>query len=257
MNNNKFKKPMSLVDQLKHDLSRAIIKGVLRPGERIKEAELQELFKVSRAPIREALRLLEGEGLIVVDNYKKRNVRQITNQDLADMFPVMACLEGLAAKKAVSTISNAKIKLLIETNKQLKTAGEQMNYGLCAEANFKFHKMIIREAKNKAINTAIRSISKGVIWLWLTNIYFKMHEIVHSSVDEHAKIIEAFQNNDADAAEREVRNHINKISMRTLEFSIYDSGGNYVLDKRFIQLSPLNSNVSGKLLPKQKKLSIL
>ena len=224
MENPRFTKPRSLVEQLKHDLSGAIIKGKLLPGQQIKEIELQDWFKVSRAPIREALRLLEGEGLIVVDSYKKKHVRQITEHDLAEMFPVMACLEGLAAKIATSTIGKDKIEILIESNNQIKAAIEQNDCELCAEMNFKFHDTYIQEANNKAIKTAIRSISKGVMWLWLTNIYFKMHETVPITIHEHTKIIEAFQKRDSDAAEREVRSHVNEVFDRSMEFSIWPQG---------------------------------
>jgi len=66
----KFSKPRSMVDQIHHSMRNAIAKGTLNPGQVLKEKELQGWFGVSRAPIREAIRLLEAERLVEVDAYK-------------------------------------------------------------------------------------------------------------------------------------------------------------------------------------------
>ncbi len=66
-------KPTSIVDQIHKALSRAILNQELKPGDPITEAELQEGFGVSRAPIREAIRMLESEGLVVVNAFKNQN----------------------------------------------------------------------------------------------------------------------------------------------------------------------------------------
>ena len=223
-----FTQPQSLVDQLKENLSDAIVKGVLLPGQQIKEQELQDWFKVSRAPIREALRLLEGNGLIVVDNYKKRYVRRITKRDLTEIFPIMACLEGLAAKYAAPRMGKEKIIELTELNNQMKQAFDKKDYDVCAELNFRFHGRYIRAADNLALERTMRSLTKGSIWLWLTNIYYKKEDMVPRSVEDHSKIIEALKNRDVEAAERAAQHHINQVYGRLLEYSIFDSAGDYV-----------------------------
>ena len=75
-----FSKPSSIVSQVYTNLRQAIIKGQLTPGQLLKEAEMQELFGVSRTTIREAVRLLEADNLVTIDAYKKKYVRLITHE---------------------------------------------------------------------------------------------------------------------------------------------------------------------------------
>ncbi|MFC1858183.1 GntR family transcriptional regulator [Thermodesulfobacteriota bacterium] len=232
MNDFNFTQPQSLVDQLKENLSDAIVRGVLLPGQQIKEQELQEWFKVSRAPIREALRLLEGDGLIIVDNYKKRYVRRITKRDLTEIVPIMICLEGLAARYATPRIEKEKIKELKDLNNQMRQASDQKDYGVCAELNFMFHGSYIRAADNHALERTMRSLTKGSIWLWLTNIYYKKDDMVTRSVEDHSKIIEALKKGDVEAAEQAAQYHIEQVYGRLLEYSIFDSAGDFVFDEQ-------------------------
>ncbi len=230
MQHNSFSKPRSLVDQLKHDLSEAIVKGTLLPGQQIKEIELQEWFNVSRAPIREALRLLEGDGLVVVDNYKKRHVRRITRKDLDDIFPVMACLEGLAARFAALKLTQGEIQELKDLNDQMKTAFENKAYQSCAELNFKFHRTYIKTIDNRALERSMRYLTRGLIWLWLANIYYKQEKLIRISISEHNKIIDALSKKDANKADKNVRDHILNVYKRSLRHAIFDSNGDWVLE---------------------------
>jgi len=227
-----FKKPLSLVDQLKYELKNAIVKGRLLPGQQIREIELQQWFKVSRAPIREAIRLLEAEGLIAINSYKKKFIRRITRNDLDQMFPVMAVLEGLAARITSQLINDKMIKKLIYINNELKEANENKDYDLCAELNYQFHNIYIRKANNSAIETAIRGIERGTIWLWLTNIYYTVDKVVNASINDHNKVIDAFKKKDAKKAEILVREHILNVNKRSHKFHIYDKKGELLLKEK-------------------------
>lgn len=81
-----FEKPRSMVAQIHKAMSDAISKGVLKPGQPIKESDLQSWFNTSRAPIREAIRLLEADGMVIVDHYKRKYVRPITKQILSELI---------------------------------------------------------------------------------------------------------------------------------------------------------------------------
>ena len=229
MENLNFRKPRSLVNQIKYDLSVAIISGDLQPGQQLKEIELQEMFSVSRAPIREALRILEGDGLVVVDDYKKRYVRRITKKDLEEIFPLMALLEGRAARQAASIITKEKIEELKQINKEMREAFKRKKYDLCAELNYNFHSMYIKMIDNQALNRAIRCLSRGSVWLWLTNIYYTFSKLIPISISEHERIIAAFRKRNAEAAEEEVREHIMKVFERSIEHSVFSSEGDYIL----------------------------
>ncbi len=229
MKQNNFSKPRSLVDQIKHDLCAAIEKGDLLPGQQLKEVELQKWFGVSRAPIREALRLLQGDGLIIMDDYKKRCVRKITKKDIEEIFPVMACLEGLAAGCAASKITTEQISKLTGINLKMVAAHKEKKYKLCTRLNYEFHSIIIKIVDSHALNRAMRSLTKGSIWLWITNCYYERDNSILLSIAEHNRIITALSEGDSKKADQEARNHIDQVYCRSLGFAIFDNEGDYVL----------------------------
>src|SRR5512137_2238156 len=102
----KFK---SLTDQVYEFLSNSIIEGRIKPGEKLLENELCHQFGISRSPLRECFRILEAEGLINISPRKGAFVREFDRQDLEDVFPVRAVLEGLAARLAVKNIGDKEI----------------------------------------------------------------------------------------------------------------------------------------------------
>ena len=110
----KLQKPESLVGQIYRNLSQAIMDGSLKPGLPLKEQELQRNLGVSRAPIREAIRLLQADRLVVVSTYKEKYVRRITRDDLLDVIPVLACLEGCAARLAAQRMGSAQIEAFLK-----------------------------------------------------------------------------------------------------------------------------------------------
>ncbi len=232
MNQYNFSKPQPLVDQIKDDLSMAIVKGDILPGQQLKEVELQKWFGVSRAPVREALRLLQGDGLIIVDNFKKRYVRRITKNDLEELFPVMACLEGLAAGFAASVMTSEIIDSLTQVNNGIEKAYQEKQYHMCAQLNFEFHSIFIKLVDNNALNRTIRSLTKGLIWLWMTNLYYDKSDLIPLSIAEHHAIVSAFRQKDSEVAEKHVRTHIIKVFNRCLSHSIFDDDGDYVLSAK-------------------------
>ncbi|BEQ14431.1 GntR family transcriptional regulator [Desulfoferula mesophila] len=222
-----FAKPKSMVDQICASISRAIAKGELSPGTRLVEQELQADFGVSRAPIREAIRLLEADGLVVVDAYKKKYVRNLTREDLTDNIPVLAALESLAARLAVANITPEKIAGMEQINQEIEREFQAGNYHKCAELNFAFHRSFLQVADNRALKRAISSIVKSILWLWLTTQYYANSSIIPSSIDEHRRILRALRDRAPEEAEKEVREHIEAVLARFLSQSQFDQEGIY------------------------------
>ncbi len=224
----KFKKPSTVVDQIYATLSRAIVNCDLTPGQRLKEEELQRSFGVSRAPIREALRLLEADGLVKVDAFKKKCVRRITHEDLKEIIPVMACLEGFAANLACEQLKEEQIDLLCKINKKMRDALTREDYELWAKSNFEFHSVFIKAAQNETLRRAIRSIVKSYMWILLARLMSQDNALAPMSINEHDNIIKLFREKDSKRVEEEVRMHVLNILKRFLTSSIFDSEGNYL-----------------------------
>ena len=223
----KFEKPRSIVYQIYKTLGRAIANFELKPDEFLKEQELQKSFGVSRAPIREAIRLLEADGLVIVDAFKKKWVRRITRDDLQEIIPVMACLEGFAANQACERIKEEQIDSLERINEKMKAASAQGNYDLCAKLNVEFHGIYIKAADNKTLRRAIKSIVKSHMWFFMAHTILQNRDLANRSIEEHKRIIELFRKKDRRKLEEEVREHIYNQLQRFFDASVFDSEGNY------------------------------
>jgi len=225
----RFEKPRPMVDQIYKVLGRAIAAGTLRPGRLLKETDLQEAFGVSRAPIREALRLLEADDLIVVDAYKKKYVRPITRQHLEDLAPVLACLEGIAASLAAKSIKREELELLKKKNADMQRALERKKYDLGFELNFDFHRVYVKASNNQVLIHALRSIKKAVIWFWVTNFYEENKDVAPAALSEHELIIEKIAEGDSSGAEAAARKHVTNVIERSIHAAFFDSEGFCVL----------------------------
>lgn len=222
-----FERPNSLVNQIYKTLGRAIANGSIAPGQGLKETELQQHFDVSRAPIREAIRLLEADRLVVADAYKKKHVRLIMYNDLLEVIPVLACIEGCAARLAVLQINSDDIKAFEEINDEMKQAYLAGDLDQCNDLNFKFHTLYVKASANETLIQALRPIIRRVVWLWVSTLYRQRPNLFEDTIGEHDKIIDAILNRDARKAEDMVKKHIENVLDRALKASVFDEEGNF------------------------------
>jgi len=211
MKHKKFTKPFSIVEQIHKSLSDAILNQELQPGTPLTEIELQEWFGVSRAPIREAIRLLESEGLVVVNAFKKKYVRKLTHEELQEIYTVLGCLEGFAAGIAASRLTAEQLGKLGENIEQMKEEYGKGNIASCTQLNFEFHSSIIRTADNSVLKKTIASIMRAPGWYWLTRAYYRDPVLVLSSVTDHSEILSALRARDSQRADKCVRDHFSNI----------------------------------------------
>ena len=111
---------LPLRDVVFNTLRRAILRGELKPGERLMEIQLANKLGVSRTPIREAIRKLELEGLVLMMPRKGAEVAEITEKNLRDVLEVRCALEELAVQLACDRIDKEKIKELHAASARFK-----------------------------------------------------------------------------------------------------------------------------------------
>lgn len=119
----------TLPEQLAEKLVELIINGVFEPGQRLHEANLADQFSVSRGPVREALRLLEREGLVTMASRKGASVTKLTGKDLADIFSVRSALMGICAEELAENHSAEVQNILDEGTRRLFAAHEADDVG--------------------------------------------------------------------------------------------------------------------------------
>jgi DNA-binding GntR family transcriptional regulator len=135
-----------------------ITEGRLAPGSKVSEKNLCELFGISRTPLREALKVLATEGLIVLLPQRGARVAQFTGQDMADLFQVMGELEGLAGELACAKITDEAVSEIRARHHEMLahyTRGDRTAY---FAANQAIHEAIIAAAANSVLTMLFESL---------------------------------------------------------------------------------------------------
>jgi DNA-binding GntR family transcriptional regulator len=137
-----------------------IFAGTLAPGSFIDEAALCESLKISRTPLREALKVLTAEGLVRHEPRRGSFVNQVTEQDLDDIFPVIALLEGRCAFEAARNASDADIAALDTLHERLQQHAAAKRINDYYATNFIIHEAIITLANNRWLAQSIADLRK-------------------------------------------------------------------------------------------------
>ena len=142
---------LPLRDVVFNTLRQAILRGELKPGERLMEIQLANKLGVSRTPIREAIRKLELEGLVLMIPRKGAEVAEITEKSLRDVLEVRRALEELAVRLACDKISEEKIQELKEAAEYFRSTLKSGDITKIAEADVKFHDVIYLATDNQKL----------------------------------------------------------------------------------------------------------
>lgn len=196
-------------------LREAIILGHLRPGERLMEIQLAEQMGVSRTPVREAIRKLELEGLVVMVPRKGAYVAGLSIKDIADVFEIRKALEGLAAELAADRISDEEIENLERVLHRLADAADQKNFDTFIEVDTEFHAILFQAGRNERLSQIINNLREQIHRFRITSL--SMPGRMTAAVEEHRKIVEAISQHDLDEAKRLAQEHIENAENTIME----------------------------------------
>jgi len=198
--------PTALYQEVAERLRQRIFAHELTPGDWIDEQKLAEQYGISRTPLREALKVLAAEGLVELKPRRGCYVTEISRQDLDDIFPLMAMLEGRCAADAVTHAKPADIKQLQEIHEKLEAAAREGRIDAFFEANQEFHKRIQELANNRWLLSVIQDLRKV---LKLSRLHsLSLEGRLQQSLDEHRAIMTAFKACDGAKAEKLMYDHI-------------------------------------------------
>ena len=187
-------------------LRQAILRGELKPGERLMEIALANRLGVSRTPVREAIRMLELEGLVIMIPRRGAQVAQITEQDLNDVLEVRLGLEELAVRFACERITDEEIKALGLAVKEFEKKMSNNELSAQAEADVKFHEIIYGATHNQRLVQIINNIREQMYRYRIE--YLKDVESRKTLVKEHYEICDALKRRDAESAVEKMCIHI-------------------------------------------------
>lgn len=210
---------LPLRDVVFNTLRQAILKGELEPGERLMEIQLAQKLGVSRTPIREAIRKLELEGLVIMIPRKGAEVARITEKDMRDVLEVRGTLEELAVLLACKNMTDDIIQELRMANKMFESAIVSKDVVKIVDADVNFHDLIYKATDNQRLMQIISNLSEQMYRYRLEYIKdARSHSIL---ISEHADIINRLKNKDVEGAKSVMNQHIynqEKGIMRMMQF---------------------------------------
>ncbi len=139
-----------LSEKIAYTIRNNIIKGIIKPGERLVEPKLSEMMGISRTPIREALRLLEMEGFIEIIPRRGAIVTTLTRKDIDDIFVIKMNLEPLASKLAVNFIEKSDIDRMRDLAAKMVN-GSSKGVTQLINWNYDFHNLFIYKCNNERL----------------------------------------------------------------------------------------------------------
>ncbi|MGN8632093.1 GntR family transcriptional regulator [Blautia sp. HCP3S3_G3] len=197
---------LPLRDVVFNTLRQAILKGELKPGERLMEIALADKLGVSRTPIREALRKLEQEGLVFMIPRRGAQVADITEKDLNDVLEVRIALENLSVEKACKRMTEEQIKKLGLAAREFERTIAENNLVKLAEADVAFHEIIYQAADNQTLNQ-VQSNLREQIYRYRVE-YLKDEEMRNQLVKEHEQLYLAMKERNVEKAQEISFHHI-------------------------------------------------
>ena len=202
---------LPLRDVVFNTLRQAILKGELKPGERLMEIALAERLGVSRTPIREAMRKLEQEGLVVMI---PRRGAQVTEKDLNDVLEVRIALENVAIEKACARMSEEEMSRLWLAAKEFEHTITEGNLVKLAEADVAFHEIIYQASDNKRLIQVLNNMREQIYRYRVE--YLKEGETRDLLVKEHEELTKAIKERDVERAKQLSFQHIENQRMAIL-----------------------------------------
>ena len=207
---------LPLRDVVFNTLRQAILKGELKPGERLMEIQLANKLGVSRTPVREAIRKLELEGLVLMIPRKGAEVAEITRQDMEDVLEVRTALEELAVKDACDHITDAQLSELKKASNEFKKALlEGKDLVTCADADMHFHDVILSATNNRRLIQMLNNLSEQMYRYRME--YLKDERTHQTLIEEHDAIRRALKKHDKVKAGAAIRVHIDNQKRSILE----------------------------------------
>lgn len=196
-------------------LRQSIVEGKLEPGKRLMEIQMAEQLGVSRTPVREAIRKLELEGLVVMVPRKGAYVADISIKDVLEVLEVRVALEGLAASLAAERMSDEEIDKLAFICEEFENYYKKGDIDGMIQKDVDFHDCIFNATGNNKLNQISQSLREQVYRFRVR--YISRYNKAKELVIEHAAIFNAIKNRDPQSAYKCGTEHIESLTEHMME----------------------------------------
>ena len=196
----------ALYEQVAEQLRAKIFAHELLPGAWLDEQALAADYGISRTPLREALKVLAAEGLVVLKPRRGCYVTQLSEQDLDDVFPVMATLEAMVTAEAAQRLTSNDLALLDAIHAELESHAEANNADGFFEANQRFHAALKDIAANRYLAQLIDDARKLIKLTRRDSL--RLTGRISQSLIEHREILDALHLRNSKLASQRMRDHL-------------------------------------------------
>ena len=211
----------SLVSRIAREIAAEIIEGIRQPGNDLNSVELARQYRTSRTPIREALMLLEKEGMVDIPPRRRPRVAGLTIKEIRDIYRVRANLMELIAQDIARGASVAEIDSLFAMIRAMRSAVKAGDVRAFFWANVDFHELNTELGGNRIVKKIIDSLLLRTLRLRLIGL--SQPGRMHKSFVEHERLCRAYADRDANLAAALIRtNHINGLAVQE---ALYATGG--------------------------------
>lgn len=182
---------LPLRDVVFQTLRNAILKGELKPGERLMEMKLASKLGVSRTPIREAIRMLEQEGLAITIPRRGAQVAKMTQKDMDDVYEIRRCLETLTVQYTNGKLSMGQIADLRYAQKVFEEAVAEGDNVEIEKKDWEFHSVIFQATGNERLLSIMNTLQEQLSrYRWA---YLQHNTQLKKLVEEHRRIVDALE----------------------------------------------------------------
>jgi DNA-binding GntR family transcriptional regulator len=212
----------SLSDEVLDRLRGAIIRGQLKPGQRLNETMLATTLDVSRGPVREALTQLAREGLVVLQRHKGATVARLSQEEIEEIYELRVALERLAMERAVRLATDediAAMESVIAALEQPAQAGEMHEV---LDLDMKFHDLIYRTARHSRLYTCWPNLRSQIHAFLFSRTTAANKSYLKLVVSEHSALLDAIKARNKEEAVRLIENHLSDAYERMMQLPFQD-----------------------------------
>ncbi len=209
MQNYKIEKAPSYYMQAYNAIKNMIFNGVLKPGDRIYESKIASEFQISRSPVREAIRSLEKDGLLLLDNKSRITVYQPTKKDIENIYECRQALESQAARLTTRNASDKELDeihaILLEAQKNIKQIDDHLIKTIIS-LNTQFHDLILDYCQNPRLQKQSKDLS--ILTYFYRSIDIYENDRLMDIFNYHLEIFHYIKQRNEEKAAQTMYNHI-------------------------------------------------
>ncbi|NDP46835.1 MAG: GntR family transcriptional regulator [Sulfuriferula multivorans] len=212
----------ALHEQVAHRLRQMLVENRIAPGAKLNERELSEVLKVSRTPLREAIKMLATEGLVELLPNRGAIAVELSEQDILDTFEVMAGLEAQSGELAAMRITDAELDEIKAMHYEMLAAYTRRDLPAYYRLNAAIHQAINTAAKNPVLSALYKQVNSR-----LQSLRFRSNqdgEKWRIAVEQHEQMVQALGTRDAEAMRAVLLSHMNNKRFVVIE-QIHGAGG--------------------------------